>query len=555
MPLSSKPAYLVFDPRGLGGFLLALLLSTVFSAYILPQDFIAGTSAYWQTQSEDLTQYLAGFNAFFGQPWQWPILKIASLNWPEGTLATFVDIIPLFSTLLKLFLPSSWFLFNPFGYWILLCFCLQSIGAWWLLREAGNQNWVALFALCVLLLLFPAWLNRFGHVSLFSQWILLFAFALVLRGTRKKIVPALGWGLLLFCSLFINVYLFLMAALLFFACWIVLLLSSKRNQAIAIFFTFMLTGMALIWITMWPIPPSLGSVEFGFGFYSMNILAPISGGDFWKITPNHLTPEQQFEGLNYLGAGTLFLLLYSVVFKLNLGLYKPQRFNAFHSIWPRSIWFMLLLMAMYALSNHISLGSLILYKWPTPDWALPITGQFRASSRFFWPLGYALTIYAVIYIARAHSARTAAGILILACCIQILDSKTALSDLRHRLQTPATPVMDFKQIHDLIPSNAQTLYLFPKLKCNMHSSFAESQLPLMLYASQHKMNINTGYIARHTPVCSQEKSEIASSNLNKSVYVFVNAEYSDSAMRSMFDSSSAIQCKKIKLVTLCTVIN
>lgn len=547
----------VTDPRGLGGFVLALLLALLFSAFMLPQDFVAGTGAYWQTQTEDTTQYLAGFNAFFGEPWRWPALKILSLNWPEGTLATFVDIVPLFSALLKLVAPPSWFPFNPFGYWILLCFCLQSIGGWWLLREAGNTRWVALAALCLLLLLFPAWLNRFGHVSLFSQWILLFALVLVLREKRRHSFPALGWGLLLFSALFINIYLCVMSALLFAARWVALVLGPGRRQAIALFFIFMVLGAILVGITMWPMPPSQGRVEFGFGHYSMNMLAPISGGALWTLSPDSLTPEQRFEGLNYLGAGTLFLLLYGVIGQVINRWRAARHSEATHparraAIWPSSIWLVLLLMALYALSNHISLGSLILHRWPVPDWALPITGQLRASGRFFWPLGYALTIFAVISVARSHAPRAATAALISACCIQIIDLRTYVGEVRGSLSDPPSIVLDFQALQGIVPLTAQTLYLFPKLKCNARASFMESQLPFMLYASLHKMNINTGYIARHTPTCSEEKMEIASSNPRTSLYVFISAEYSDSVILSFFERSAAVKCQSLQAATVCT---
>jgi len=113
-----------FTPSGLFGLLLSVLLGWFFLNLTFETGFLRGISSYWLSEVDDITQYIAGFNMYFTAPWSFPILAFDDLNYPKGTRATFVDIIPIYAFLLKLFVPDSFYPFNPYGYWIALCFVL-----------------------------------------------------------------------------------------------------------------------------------------------------------------------------------------------------------------------------------------------------------------------------------------------------------------------------------------------------------------------------------------------------------------------------------------------
>lgn len=165
---------------GAGGLAVALVMAAAWIHWVLPPGFVRGVSSRWQTDVEDTTQYLSGFNAFFSEPCGWPLLSVRGLNAPEGTLATFVDVIPLYASVLKLVVPADRFPFNPYGYWVALGYVLMAVGAWWLLREARLSRYSTVIVLTGLLLVMPALSGRLAmaHISLTSHWLIVFALAL-----------------------------------------------------------------------------------------------------------------------------------------------------------------------------------------------------------------------------------------------------------------------------------------------------------------------------------------------------------------------------------------
>ena len=106
----------------IAGFVLSCIAGGVLLWLITPPGFIPGTASYWQTQLEDIAQYLSGYRAFMAAPWSLPLLHIPSLNWPAGTTVTFVDAIPTFSLAVKLVDPLLPIPHNPLGVWVLICY-------------------------------------------------------------------------------------------------------------------------------------------------------------------------------------------------------------------------------------------------------------------------------------------------------------------------------------------------------------------------------------------------------------------------------------------------
>jgi hypothetical protein len=515
----------------------------LYACWLLPDGFIAGTHPYWLAQNEDITVYVAGFNAFFREAWHWPLWRIDSLNWPEGTLTTFVDAIPFYAAVLKLVAPTSWFPFNPYGVWVALCLGLQSIGAWWVLREARVQSRVTLLVLTVLLVTFPAWLARMGHISLMSQWLLVFSIALTLRSARLQKFSGPGWCALLWFAFFTNIYLFAMSALVF-ACDAIYCVR-KRNLRTVLLWAPITIALVVVsaFITMWPIPGSTGAPDVGFGIYSMNVLSPFTGSRFFELTAH--SGEQAFEGYNYLGLGGLALIATALWLRLR----HTTRNSA--STFPIELWIALILCTLYALSNVVYAGQTLLWTWPVPEWAKPITGQLRASGRFFWLVGYALIIFSVITITRYLPRLTAVLILIGATTLQVIDLWPRLQQLRYLAPKPGAQVIDFDAWDRALANHPQTIYFFPKFKCGRKTDLFVTLLPTMRYASERGLNFNTGYIARHNPPCEREAEEIGTSDPTNSVYVFATQEYGQERINQFFPTDWRITCTQQDFATLC----
>ena len=539
-----------FSSSSLIGLMVCLLLGLAYAGWLLPVGFIEGTHPYWRAQNEDTAVYQAGFNAFFREPWQWPLWRITSLNWPQGTAATFVDILPLYSALLKLLAPASWFPFNPFGAWVLLCIIMQALGAWWVLREAEVRDWLALVVLVLLLISLPTWLRRMGHISLMSHWMITFGYAIFLRSLRLDRFSGLCWLLLLTSGVMLNIYLFAMASIICLADALRCISRGDLRRVLgwALATCALLTGA--VWLTLWPLPPNTGQPDTGFGLYSMNLLSPISGidakglGGRW-INPQGVANEQLFEGFNYLGVGIILLAL--IAFAASLRQPWPKRFT-------RSSWILapcLLLVAVYALSNQIYFGKQLVAQWSVPAWAGGLTGTFRASGRFFWLVSYAVVIFSVIGVYRLLPRRWAHGVIVITLVLQMIDLRPYVHEVRYLQPKADALVIDTAAWNKTIPPSTTTLYYFPKFKCAKRSDFFKTLLPVMQLASARKLNINTAYIARYTPECDSEARDIAASDPLTSVYVFAREDYSAEAIRGFFPIDWPMQCRDEDFAVIC----
>lgn len=547
--ISPKQPFLRAD--GFAGFLFVAVLAAAYVFWGFPSGFIQGTSSFWQMETQDITVYVAGFMAFFQEPWHWPLLRIQSVNWPEGTLATFVDAIPLYALLLKLLVPASAGPFNPYGAWIGLCLVFQAVGAWWTLREAELDSWPALLALTCLLLTMPIMQHRLGHVSLFSQWILVFALALLLRSQRQGYTSA-GWCGLLLCAVYINIYLTIMAALIYMADLMQhLARPTLRRWLFWPILTVVLAGSTML-VTMWPLPGHHQAQDGGFGVYSMNLLAPLTGSQFFPLRNATISDPQAVEGFNYLGLGVVLLLIWlaadQIAFRWRPDGGRPR------PLLTRSapFWAMMALMTIYALSNKVYWGSVNVISWPLPDFTAAITGSFRASGRFFWPVVYAVTVFGVIAVARRFDGRSLAILLGVVTVLQVADRWTAIQSLYGRDMATDGFRLNRHDWETALGPTPETLYFYPKMRCAKNSSFYDTLLPVMRYAAERGINISTGYIARYAPDCNAMQDEARSSDPAHSAYVFVRSEYSAETISEWLPQASAWQCTPVDFATVCT---
>lgn len=534
-----------FDSMGRAGFAVALAIGLLFVWRYFPAGFVKGTSSYWLTEVDDVTQYIAGFNAFFSAPFNYPLLAFDSINYPQGTRATFVDAIPLYALLLKLLVPASFAPFNPFGVWLALVFVGQAICGWWILRELQVKSWPALLALIVCLLTFPALTTRLGHISLMSHWIILCSLALYIRCRKTCESQRLAWSLLLLAAFHINIYLCVMAS----AVYVVSCLSSfpkLHPAAIAhALIPFLVVGVSLF-LTIFPMEQVTVAPEVGFGVYSMNLLSPFHGGGYLNF-PNPEMPGQ-YEGFNYLGLGVLlaFALSFVLNYRAAVGGFSQHR----------ALTWLMLLFTVYALSNVVYYGAHQIVTINYPTFMDRITSQFRASGRFFWPVGYCVVIFAIVTLYKRLTTLAFTGCMVVLVMLQISD----LSNLRHRLvdtaKRPAATVLTQPAWNEQATREIQYLYFFPKFRCGRADLTHSTLLPTMRYAVVRNIKINTGYVARANSNCSVEniKAEIAASAPNHSLYVFVKGDIPNmEQVHALFSISQQPTCKEIDFAYVCRI--
>lgn len=528
-------------PAGLAGLWVSLILGIGFTIATFGLPFILGVSSYWQTEVDDVTQYIAGFNMYFAAPWQYPLLAFNSLNYPQGTSATFVDAIPLYALVLKLVLPASLAPFNPYGVWVALCFTLQAVSAWWISRELQVHSWAFLISLVVLFLVSPALMARIGHISLMSHWIILFALTLYIRSRRLESLQTMAWVVLLVPAFYVNIYLFAMASGIYLATLLSIDIIRDRRTLVA--FALPFVGLiATLFVTLLPLPTGEVTREGGFGYYSMNLLAPVLGGSLFQVHARDALG--QYEGFNYLGLGVLF------AFVAALQVCHRQNWIFFRRHW--SLFALLMGYTVYALSSEIYFGTIQILTIEYPKFLDVITSQFRASGRFFWPVGYALVIFALLVLYRHLRLSVFVATSLLLVLLQLGDLKERYTVLKTTVARQSVPRMDYPVWDKTLGERVRTLYFYPKFKCGAQSPH-ESLLPTMKYAAERGYNLTTGYIARYTPRCDGIGEEIAASSGDTSAYIFVKKEYESSEkINSLLPIDIALQCREVDFAFVCS---
>ncbi|MEE5104787.1 DUF6311 domain-containing protein [Pseudomonas alliivorans] len=533
------------ESTGRAGFAVALAIGLCFVWRYFPAGFVAGTSSYWSTEVDDVTQYFAGFNAFFSAPFSYPLLAFDSINYPQGTRVTFVDAIPLYALLLKLFVPSSFAPFNPFGVWVALAFIGQAVCAWWILRELQIKSWLALLALTVCFVTFPALTTRLGHISLMSHWIILCALALYIRCRRTSEPQRWGWSVLLVAAFYINLYLLVMASCIYVVSCLYNPQKFKPAQLVRALIPFLIIGVSLF-LTIFPMTMGNVAPETGFGIYSMNLLSPFHGGNYFRF-PDPEMPGQ-YEGFNYLGLGVL------LAFFLSLVLNRKAAVSSFYQ--HRALTWLMVLFTAYALSNLVYYGVHLVVTINYPSFMDRITSQFRASGRFFWPVGYCVVIFAFATLHRKLSPWLFALCMIILVPLQISD----LSDRRHQLygtlNRPAAPVLTQSAWNEQFTGDIKYLYFFPKFRCGRADLVLNTLMPTMRYAAVHNLKINTGYVARANSVCGNEnvKNEIVASSKDQSLYVFVKGDFPQvDQVKAFFPATQQPVCKEVDFAHICRI--
>jgi len=531
------------DPAGLLALVLAAMLALALAHMLFSTPFMRGLTPFWSQQDNDVAQYLSGFNAFVREPWHWPLLRLTSINAPDGTLATFLDTVPLYSLLLKLWQhgPDTPFR-NPYAYWISLCFVLQGVGAWWICREAQLRSWIALGAMTLLLAGFPPFAYRINHISLMSQWLLLFGLAAYLRGARLGRLASASWVPLMLAAFYINIYLFCMLSLLFAAdLWRHVVAGGWRRAAATAVALGVLLGLTL-YATMLPLDGNAGGGEWGFGYYSMNLLGPLTGGRLLQFQ-HAVASDGQGEGFAYVGVFVLIAAVWAVALRRRA---DPGFWNR-----HRALTLTLAFTTCFALSNIVYLGPVELFHLDLPDWTEKATTTLRSSGRFFWPVGYAVTAFTVISLQRYLAPWRAAVVLLALLYLQFWDLAPHRQRVRESVSVGAQERLHETLWSGFLGKDFKALQVYPPFGCNKGPAL-QTLLPTMMYAVKHQMTVSTGYVARVKKPCDNYAQEIASIHSPATAFVFIKDDFADlNVVHQLLGGATAATCIEADFAWLC----
>ncbi|WP_439578511.1 DUF6311 domain-containing protein [Elioraea sp.] len=464
---------------------IAALIGGGLAAALLPIGFVLpATGADWRVAG-DIAQHVVAQRFFIASPWGWPLLVAPTLG-EGGTHIALADGIPLLAVPLKLFAPLLPVGVHGIGFWHAIVVVLQPVSAVWCLRQAGERRLLPAIGVALAAAAMPAWLARHGHAALMGHFLLLLALGTYLRLLRAQTSAGWAWAVVLsLAALLTHPYLALMVLALLGAAPVTLLLTGARWRGAAVGAAVCVgTTAAALWVLGY-----LGAAgEGGYGRYALNLLAPVwpARSGLLPVVGGEIdaTGMGGWEGYNWLGAGLLAGLVVVVV---------RQR-AAVAGAFRRHAGLALALSALtlLAVSFRVGLGERLVLDLGAPP---AVLDQFRASGRFFWPVGYALLIGVAALLARVP--RAGPALVLLLGIVQWVDAAPNRAALAAWASQRLPWSVEAAALRPAIAA-VRTVTILPSWVCIPPDAHAtrERVQELLLLVSERAVPVNTMQLAR-----------------------------------------------------------
>lgn len=485
-----KSAWLWREAPSSTAYAAALLMAMALVLHLYPLSFLAGHGLYFE--GGDAASHVAGWLFFEKDGWHFPLLKSVRMNAPEGTSIAFADSIPLLALLLKPFrtlLPDG---FHYFGLWHGFSYLLQAAAAVFLIRSLKVRHLPGALLAAAFAITWPALTHRLGHTALMTQGLLLVALGIYFRSfqtTWSLARTSISFIALTCTALLIHPYLLAMTYPVFIAC--LLARHQQSRLTLAQGARWIIASLAALLLIMYVGGYFIGkgAAIGGFGVYSMNLLSPFCGG--LLCAPVDATGGQD-EGFNYLGAGILLLL------PIALTLQGADLFRALRRHWPLTL--VMAVFLLYAASDRIFLGQLLLLDLPLPRLLEGAFGIFRVSGRFFWLVGYGVLFAVLVTLLRRQSGALLL-IVVAALALQWHDTRS----LRERVQfaTRLPPNLELAPWRSAL-AGLQSIEIYPAYGCG--DTPTEDYVRYQYIAANLGLTINSAYTARAAVHCDQKNA-------------------------------------------------
>ncbi len=452
-PGVSRPVLRLASFVGIGT-LVGLLMAIV----SLDFDFFFGDPPLVRGIADDAGSSFAGFRFFIEDGWHFPLLATDSMTTSSQTetVIAMTDSLPLLALVAK----SLRFLGLTAEHWIAAwyygCFAAQGLGAGLVAYTHNVRSRWSVVAMAVLAASAPVFIMRIWHPGLFGHFTALFVWAAVgLLWHRRTLRSAMWLIPTMVLAILVHPYFFVMCTVV--SVGAVISAGFERILPVRQIAVWFATMAATILTTMYGLGylPSRAVAPGGYGEYGMSVVGP-----FWpqwsRLWPGPewllLARTGSFEGINYLGAGGVLAVVLAVVL-------QPRRVGRFvvrhqvlvlvlaaltalaitHAIYVRTqVPYLPLGEEMIRLRRGpkryvlgafvlagLSGGLVVVRRWPAlrvirpaataatvaawgyaasllvrPGLAWSTMQQFRASGRFFWIIGYGLSLGSVVVIDR-----------------------------------------------------------------------------------------------------------------------------------------------------------
>lgn len=463
------------------GLIISSGLGAVFFINVLSPKVLDTSAINWLLKRGDPAQHFLGWHFFRNDPWSFPPAVINSLNTPIGTTVTYTDSIPLLAFIFKvfnIFLPDT---FQYLGLWILICYILQGFFSLLLMRKLTRNISLQILG-TMFFIMSPIMLWRaYGHEALMGHWIILASLYL-----HRSPYNHLKWLLLLFISLLVHPYLFIMCFLIFVVKVLEMLVSKDLNLRMT--FLYLFTAGSLIIITLWLIGyfyiGSSGTAD-GFGVYSMNLnsLFNPQGWSHYFLKDQLTATPGQYEGFNYLGSGVILLLICSMYTTLNNGKINMKG--------KKGLIIIIIIFTVTALSNVITFSGKTLFVIPLPEALLKLCSIVRASGRFFWPVYYMLLLFILSSLLKTMKTKGALVFFALALSIQFADLSGKFNDFHNMYASDTAWESPLRtDVWEKINNDTYRNIVF------VPANVSNNYVAFSMIAAQKGMTINAVYTAR-----------------------------------------------------------
>jgi hypothetical protein len=362
-----------------------------------------------------------------------------------------------------------------------------------------QNKWIQIFT-CAILVFSPPMLWRVNqHTALVAHFMILAALYLSFcpRRTSKIWNTGFLWGLLLSAAVLTHFSLFVMLAAIWaanLADQIVFTKVDRFTQIKNSFLQVILIG-SLITFLMWQagyftVSSTSGSLG-GYGFFRMNLLSPFDPKGWSYLLRTLPLPTDYGEGYMYFGLGLLILWPFGIYqFIRNADLRRVCKQALKQHIF---LVIALLLMALFAITNHIAIGRKELV-FEISGAVYAAASIFRASGRFFWPMFYALNLTCLFLVIRGYKKQIAIVLIGLACVLQIADSSAGWWAMHKQIADPAKNVPHELNLKNAFWGAAAKRYEEVLLVPPQDKAWGWDQIAL--YAAKHHLGTNAVFFAR-----------------------------------------------------------
>ena len=434
-------------------------------------------------------------------PWGFPIGSNPNYGIDIGSSIVYSDSVPIMAIFFKLLSPLLGTPFQYFGIWLLICFVLQAWFSWKIISLFSNKIWVVLFG-SSLLAFAPPMLWRLDTPSgmqagLVAHFLILAAIYLSLRKSQHRRV--VYWALVLSTAALTHFYIFAMVGLLWSANLLDALFSQKQlkpKQIASEFLIVILILLIVAWQAGYFMISSSAGVEWGYGFFKLNLLGPINPDGWSFLLPNIPIPSTWGEGFNYLGLGAILAIGFGVMqlaLKSTSNGWIPLK-EVLNSLSKhRFLTLCLLMLLLDALSNNIGIGRRD-FQFDIPNSLYTLLSILRSSARMYWPVHYCLVVAALYLIVKFTPVKLTPYLLAFFLVIQLGDTSKGWQAINKSLARDMSTEINSPLLKDPFWQSAANHY--KKIIRIPAGSQTLNWLQFASLASKNNMSTNSVYLAR-----------------------------------------------------------